>query len=1064
MRKINLITIAALISSAAVILSCAKEQDFEKTPSEEGVQFHDVQIIANNAVPEEAAPATASRTYLADDGASGYFSKWDTDDQIGLFQKNSVDGYRTKVTSKVADLTLTNSDRTASFAVTLAEVDGAANYKYWAVYPQNAATRSSDDLELIIPQTQTFKAGKFDKAADVMVSEPVERATYSSDALVMGFARVGTIVKMTLKGLTAGETLKSVTFSTSETGKYFAGTVKYDLVNDVLKSGISSGKQSLTLDAGESIVVPASGEVDVWFRAAEVTLSDNFTVVAYTRGSDSRNYSYTKVVNLASLSKTLAFRSGKLATFGVTSMGSGKVTLDYESLIPEGYYVIHYSDGVSTDKALSNTCAGSGFLDALDNPFSDDGNGRYNVSAANLKFLWELVFDDENNKYAFYSPLSGKYMNGDLNNTSGSAVYYYMGANSGEYTGTHSIYDGSTFGSAKHIGYNYNNGTNPRFKFYAAPLGNYPGYLTFTPAYASPYVTYSNINLATSDEISDKVTVNPTKFNFTTSISKVGVYSDSGMTVSTDWLTVTVENASTGELSYTAESNEDDEARTAYVKLTASGENETSATVSFSVKQPEKGGSGIVYWTMITNKNDIDAGDQIIILNEANTVALSAQNGNQRDTTKINKILDTENHRMDNADVEKNSKIQILTVGGASGAWTFYTGSAYLQQPSNNNYLTTNATATADAQKWDLNSVNSTTGVAVVKSKRNTSYTIQYNSSTGKFATYSSSQTAIQIYRKDVPRTAVTPTITPGTGTYYKNQSVTIATSTAGATIYYTTDGSIPNTSSSVYSSAIPVSSTTTIKAYAVKDGYVDSDVASATLTFAAPTKLATPTNLTCSAQTGSTLTFTWDAVSNANGYIISTDGGDTWSSKQDARTYTWTGLSNSTTYTIKVKANASDDGHYTESDAASANGTTTTGQTEYTYIFTAASWTATLGGSAANWTSGKAGGGFLNDGIQVTTTYTGANATSPSSFTNVTRVVCTYNTNKSAGAGSIAAKIGTNSETSNTVGYSGSGDGRTAEFTTTFTYATPQTGSLKLTVNTTTNSIYLVSVTITAD
>lgn len=77
------------------------------------------------------------------------------------------------------------------------------------------------------------------------------------------------------------------------------------------------------------------------------------------------------------------------------------------------------------------------------------------------------------------------------------------------------------------------------------------------------------------------------------------------------------------------------------------------------------------------------------------------------------------------------------------------------------------------------------------------------------------------------------PTISPeATGTFFDAQNVTISTGTDGATIYYTTDGTTPTTSSSVYSAAIPVSSTTTIKAFAVKNGMTDSDVATATYTF----------------------------------------------------------------------------------------------------------------------------------------------------------------------------------------------------------------------------------------
>ena len=68
----------------------------------------------------------------------------------------------------------------------------------------------------------------------------------------------------------------------------------------------------------------------------------------------------------------------------------------------------------------------------------------------------------------------------------------------------------------------------------------------------------------------------------------------------------------------------------------------------------------------------------------------------------------------------------------------------------------------------------------------------------------------------------------PGTGTYTSTQSVTIADTTPGATIYYTTNGTTPSTSSAVYSSAITVSASSTLEALAIAPGYAQSAVATA--------------------------------------------------------------------------------------------------------------------------------------------------------------------------------------------------------------------------------------------
>lgn len=73
-----------------------------------------------------------------------------------------------------------------------------------------------------------------------------------------------------------------------------------------------------------------------------------------------------------------------------------------------------------------------------------------------------------------------------------------------------------------------------------------------------------------------------------------------------------------------------------------------------------------------------------------------------------------------------------------------------------------------------------------------------------------------------------TPTFSVEEGTYTEAQSVTISTTTEGATIYYTIDGTDPTTESNLYSEAISITETTTLKAIAVKEGYFNSDIATA--------------------------------------------------------------------------------------------------------------------------------------------------------------------------------------------------------------------------------------------
>lgn len=78
---------------------------------------------------------------------------------------------------------------------------------------------------------------------------------------------------------------------------------------------------------------------------------------------------------------------------------------------------------------------------------------------------------------------------------------------------------------------------------------------------------------------------------------------------------------------------------------------------------------------------------------------------------------------------------------------------------------------------------------------------------------------------------ADSPTFTPIPGTYIGNQTVTIDDTTPGSTIYFTTDGSAPTSSSPAYSGPFTVSKSGVVQSIATAAGFADSPVAIATYT-----------------------------------------------------------------------------------------------------------------------------------------------------------------------------------------------------------------------------------------
>lgn len=464
--------------------------------------------------------------------------------------------------------------------------------------------------------------------------------------------------------------------------------------------------------------------------------------------------------------------------------------------------------------------------------------------------------------------------------------------------------------------------------------------------------------------------------------------------------------------------------------------------------------SEVTGWYRVEKPAWLAAGDRVVIVNNDGTqVMKNVQKSGNRDGVAITVAAEGSYKKI--TTFNDAAQVFILESGTVSGSFAFWCENG--DNPSK--YIYAASSSSNQLKSQDAKNANAsfiatlTEGVGTLTAQG--SYTrkvMQFNSTL--FSCYASADYSnISVYKYYGAWTGSTtcadPTITQDGNT------VTIATTTPGATIYYTTDGTDPDPSveAQKYTHAFPITSAVTVKAIAVRSHYTDSGISSQ----ACSPQVATPV-ISCSGTS-----FTISCATEGASIYYTTSTTDLASVVDPTSSSTAYSAAVSITQTTYVKAIAYKDG-YTTSAIASATCVYSAGSPNtYSCTFTSASW-GTNGASDFSWTSVKNGGGFNNNGIQVTTNadYNGANANTDKTFTGVSQVIVTYNTNKSAGAGTLELKIGTNDAHEEDWAWS-SGDGRTANYTCTFNVSPTESGVINLKANTTTNSIYIVGVTVKA-
>lgn len=331
MKAIRLMA-AALI--AAALASCQKEEAvIVKTPA------------APHTVAIKASLGDATKTLISQDSEGHFKGEWEAGDVLyvkefvtgvssdpGLYEIDSASGF-------VATDPLAAGGETATFTATFDPYYWESTltpeqlatytftYKYLAC-SYNPYYMSGDSIPLLIDPDQEVYAGGYSTADDMLISRYAEYSSRPAN-IAFNFARLGTVVKITLKGLQEGDVVKSGTWFTGnhlkaacrlegvvsyfpETGKYIYEVPQYmeDMLNDCYHVRFTSS------DPLKPIVADANGEAEMYLRVLPGVCDDWFGIICTVdRGGSELQFS--KLADLASMGRSLTFKDGGLTMFSV---------------------------------------------------------------------------------------------------------------------------------------------------------------------------------------------------------------------------------------------------------------------------------------------------------------------------------------------------------------------------------------------------------------------------------------------------------------------------------------------------------------------------------------------------------------------------------------------------------------------------------------------------------------------------------------------------------------------------------------------------------------------------
>lgn len=648
MKKVFYV-LGTIMVAALTFTACNREE--LDTPEQSGFT-HTVKINATYGIDTKTAIV---------EGADQASFVWSADD-AGRFTVKEND-----VTGTNVQLALTNENATGVLSATFASEEADSYiYSAYLVAPNNKTSGGSPK----IPASQTPTESSYDPDADILVAKSLTFDTQQTE-LNMQFARPVVINKMTLKGLTAGETVSTVAISGGETkiiGYYSIST------------GIWEGQGTdITVDVNRT--VPTSGELVVYFvtmPAEGVTL----TVTATTSESI-----YTKT-----FTKTINFVENQVTVFGVSNMNKTQKK-DYS-----GTYVLTNVAGTK----MANKWNNGNNIPAVD-VTSEEGVIYYDpdvVTLTEAQITISRITDSESEYYNMYTIVqNGKYLyaaSSDYNYLKGEDepdenAYWEISERNGEWSIVAS--------KSKNRNNLRNNGSI--FSCYASGQ--------------NPVALYDVKNVKTTPVISglDKVALESdavdvwTELNaniaFNNDVTTVtaNAYSDETCTTSCSWLSADVD----GTVVYKVTANNTGSERTAYIEIIATNSDGRSVSKIVEVTQ-NFAGAVLETWSLINTVEQLSAGEYIMcaVIGEKYHAWTGSFSSNQMVTEEVTYNTSNKTLQFENA-----TTVTLISAGTENAYYIKWISGNYTDYLASDSNTKLKYVTTMDTEFWTAS--NASTGV-----------------------------------------------------------------------------------------------------------------------------------------------------------------------------------------------------------------------------------------------------------------------------------------------------------------------------------------------------------------